>query len=311
VNNAVSAMLGSSFVNNFNAFGRQYRTYIQADAPFRMKPDDLSQFHIRGPKGDMIPLNTLATVKDTVGPLYTNRFNLFRSAEISGSPAEGYSSAQALEALEEVVKATLPPDMGYSFSNMSYQEKAASGKSAVVFGMALLFVFLILAAQYESWSLPISVLLGTPWAVMGAMMGLYLSRLSSESYVNNVFAQIGLVMLIGLNAKNAILIVEFAKMRYDEGATALEAALEGARLRFRPILMTSFAFILGVVPLITASGAGAEARKVMGMTVFAGMITATILGCILIPALYVLIQGKKRKTPVVKTETDNDKTSHA
>ncbi|HRI60496.1 MAG TPA: multidrug efflux RND transporter permease subunit [Saprospiraceae bacterium] len=311
VNSAISAMLGSSFVNNFNAFGRQYRTYIQADAPFRMKPDDLSQFHIRGPKGDMIPLNTLATVKDTVGPLYTNRFNLFRSAEISGTPADGYSSAQALAALEEVVKTTLPPDMGYSFSNMSFQEKAASGKSAVIFGMALLFVFLILAAQYESWSLPISVLLGTPWAVMGAMMGLYLSRLNSDSYVNNVFAQIGLVLLIGLNAKNAILIVEFAKMRYDEGATALEAALEGAKLRFRPILMTSFAFILGVVPLITASGAGAEARKVMGMAVFAGMITATILGCILIPAMYVLIQGKKRKTPAVKPETDNDKTSHA
>lgn len=310
VNSAVSAMLGSSFVNNFNAFGRQYRTYIQADAPFRMKPDDLAQFHIRGPKGDMIPLSTLATVKDTTGPLYTNRFNLFRSAEISGTPAEGYSSAQALNALEEVVKETLPPDMGYSFSNMSFQEKAASGKSAVIFGMALLFVFLILAAQYESWSLPISVLLGTPWAVMGAMMGLYLSRINSDSYVNNVFAQIGLVMLIGLNAKNAILIVEFAKMKYDEGATALEAALEGAKLRFRPILMTSFAFILGVVPLITASGAGAEARKVMGMAVFAGMITATILGCILIPALYVLIQGKKRKTPVVKTEIDNEKTSH-
>jgi HAE1 family hydrophobic/amphiphilic exporter-1 len=315
VNSSISALLGGSFVNNFNAFGRQYRTYVQADAPYRMKPNDLEQMFIRDPKGNMVSLATLAVVRDTTGPQYTNRFNLYRSAEISGTPSPGYSSAQALDALEEVAAATLPADMGYQWSNMSYQEKAASGQSAQVFAMALLFVFLILAAQYESWKLPFSVLLGTPWAVMGAMLGLFLARMFSESYVNNVFAQIGLVMLIGLNAKNAILIVEFAKMKMEEGEDVLKAALDGAKLRFRPILMTSFAFILGVVPLLTASGAGAEARKVMGMAVFAGMITATVVGCILIPSFFVLIEGKKRKNREAalenKQESSGEQNPHA
>jgi HAE1 family hydrophobic/amphiphilic exporter-1 len=295
VNQTVAAFLGGNFINNFNQFGRQYRTYLQADAPYRMDPAGINNFFVRAADGRMVPLGAVATVKDTVGPQYTNRFNLYRSAEIMGAPAPGYTSAQALDALEEVAKATLPADIGYAWSNMSYQEKAAAGQSGTVFAMALLFVFLILAAQYESWKLPFSVLLGTPWAVMGALLGLWLMRFFSESYVNNVFAQIGLVMLIGLNAKNAILIVEFAKMKMEEGEEVLKAALDGARLRFRPILMTSFAFILGVVPLITAEGAGAEARKVMGMAVFAGMIVATTIGCIVIPSLFVLIERKKRK----------------
>ena len=294
VNNTISSLMGSSFVNNFNEFGRQYKTYIMADAPFRMKPNDLNQFSVRDPTGHMISISTIATVKDTVGPLYTNRFNLYRSAEISGSPAVGYTSSQALAALGAAAKESLSGDMGFAYSNMSFQEKAAEGQGGTVFIMALIFVFFILAAQYESWSLPFSVLLGTPWAVMGAMLGLYLCRLFSDSYVNNVFAQIGLVMLIGLNAKNAILIVEFAKMKLEEGASVMDAAIEGAKLRFRPILMTSFAFILGVIPLITASGAGSESRKVMGMAVFSGMITATILGVILVPAFFVLIERKKK-----------------
>jgi HAE1 family hydrophobic/amphiphilic exporter-1 len=295
VNSTVSSLLGSSFVNNFNEFGRQYKTYIMADAPYRMKPGDLSQFSIRDASGNSVPLSTLVIVSDTTGPLYTNRFNLYRSAEISGTPAQGYTSAQALDALDQTAAEVLPRGVGLTYSNMSYQEKAASGKSGFVFGMALVFVFFILAAQYESWSLPFSVLLGTPWAVMGAMLGLYLSRLGSDSYVNNVFAQIGLVMLIGLNAKNAILIVEFAKMKLEEGMPVMQAAIEGAKLRFRPILMTSFAFILGVVPLVRAVGAGAEARKVMGMAVFAGMLTATTLGVLLIPAFFVLIEDKFKK----------------
>ena len=216
----------------------------------------------------MVPISTLATVRDTVGPLYTNRFNLYRSAEISGSPAPGYSSAQALDALADVAKESLDKGVGFAYSNMSFQEKAAEGQSGFVFVMALVFVFFILAAQYESWSLPFSVLLGTPWAIMGAMLGLFLARLSSDNYVNNVFAQIGLVMLIGLNAKNAILIVEFAKMKLEEGMSVKDAAIAGAKLRFRPILMTSFAFILGVIPLVKASGAGSQSRKVMGMAVF-------------------------------------------
>jgi HAE1 family hydrophobic/amphiphilic exporter-1 len=295
VNQTMAAFLGGSFVNNFNQFGRQYRTYLQADAPYRMDPAGLNDFFVRAADGRMVPLGAVASVTDTVGPQYTNRFNLYRSAEIMGAPAPGYTSTQALDALEEVAKATLPADIGYTWSNMSYQEKVAGGQGASVFAMALLFVFLILAAQYESWKLPFSVLLGTPWAVMGAMLGLWIMRMFSESYVNNVFAQIGLVMLIGLNAKNAILIVEFAKMKMEEGEEVVKAALDGAKLRFRPILMTSLAFILGVVPLITAEGAGAEARKVMGMAVFAGMIVATTIGCIVIPSLFVLIERRKKK----------------
>jgi HAE1 family hydrophobic/amphiphilic exporter-1 len=196
--------------------------------------------------------------------------------------------------------------VGYAWTNVSYQEKQSEGKGGTVFLFALLFVFLILAAQYESWSLPFSVLLGTPFAVLGAFLGLWLARMSSPLFVNNVFAQIGLVMLIGLAAKNAILIVEFAKMEVEQGKSVKEAALNAARLRFRPILMTAFAFILGVVPLLTATGAGSQARKVMGITVFSGMLVATILGVILVPGLFVLIEemtGKKKKATALTEET--------
>ena len=311
VNGAISAYLGGSFVNNFNAFGRQYRAYVQADADYRMKPDDINQYFVRDPSGNMISLGTLAKVKDTTGPGFTNHFNIYRAAEINGVAASGYSSASALDALEEVAKDVLPSTMGYQWSNTSYQEKEAAGKGASVFGMALLFVFLILAAQYESWKLPFSVLLGTPWAVMGALLGLFIGGMFAATYVNNVFAQIGLVMLIGLNAKNAILIVEFAKMKMEqEGLEPYKAAIEGARLRFRPILMTSLAFILGVIPLMTASGAGAEARKVMGTSVFSGMLVATIIGVILIPAFFVMIEGNKKKKTVVTEPTVSNSTTH-
>ena len=308
VNATIGVLLGGAFVNNLNQFGRQYKTYMMADADYRMRPEDLSKFFVRDNQGAMVPVGTLVSVRDTTGPQFTNHFNIFRAAEVSGVPATGYSSEQALDALEEVAKQTLPGDMGYEWSNISYQERASAGKAGMVFGMALLFVFLILAAQYESWSLPFSVLLGTPWAVMGAFLGLYLARLFSETYVNNVFAQIGLVMLIGLNAKNAILIVEFAKMKREQGMDAFTAALEGAKLRLRPILMTSLAFILGVVPLLTATGAGSEARKVMGMAVFSGMIVATLIGLLLIPSMYVFIEkfGGKKSVPaddVIKNDT--------
>jgi HAE1 family hydrophobic/amphiphilic exporter-1 len=301
VNTTVSAMMGGAFINNFNQFGRQYKTYVMADAQYRMKPEDLNQYYVRDNSGAMVPLGTLVSVRDTFGPQFTNHFNMYRAAEISGVPALGFSSGEALTALEETAEAVLPADMGFEWSNISYQEKASAGQGAAVFGMALLFVFLILAAQYESWTLPFSVLLGTPWAVMGAFLGLWIARQFSESYVNNVFAQIGLVMLIGLNAKNAILIVEFAKMKRDEGMDAFQAAIEGAKLRLRPILMTSLAFILGVVPLITAVGAGSESRKVMGMAVFSGMIVATIVGLLLIPAFFVLID---KISPIKKKEIE-------
>ena len=286
----VGAFLGGAYVNDFNRFGRLYKVYVQAEPEYRVKTDGIRSFYVRNSEGDMVPLSAMVDVSRTDGPEFTNRFNLFRSAEISGAAAPGYSSAQALAALEEVAQEVLPGDMSYTWFNMSYQEKEAEGTGSIVFLMALIFVFLILAAQYESWSLPLSVLLGTPIAVFGAMGGLWVARIFSESYENNVFAQIGLVMLIGLAAKNAILIVEFARMESEKGRNPIDAAMEAAKLRFRPILMTAFSFILGVVPLLIASGAGAEARKVMGMTVFSGMLVATIIGVLLVPAMYVFVE---------------------
>ena len=278
VNTTIGAFLGGAYVNDFNRFGRQYKVYVQADASYRVKPEDLSMAYVKNNKGEMVPVTTLVTASKVSAPEFTNRFNLYRSAEISGVPAVGYSSSQALKALEETAKEVLPQTMGYAWSNMSFQEKEASGSSGPIFMMAILFVFLILAAQYESWKLPFSVLLGIPFSLFGAFLGLFLARLFDNGYLNNVFAQIGLVLLIGLVAKNAILIVEFAKAEHEKGVELVEAAMSAAKLRFRPILMTAFAFILGVTPLLTASGAGAEGRKVMGMAVFSGMLVATILG---------------------------------
>jgi hydrophobic/amphiphilic exporter-1 (mainly G- bacteria), HAE1 family len=296
VNTTLGAFLGGAYVNDFNRFGRQYKVYVQADASYRVKPEDLSMAYVRNNKGEMVPITTLVTASKASAPEFTNRFNLYRSAEISGVPAPGYSSAQALTALEETANSVLPQTMGYAWSNLSYQEKQAAGSAGPIFIMALLFVFLILAAQYESWKLPFSVLLGVPFSLFGAFLGLFLARLFDNGYLNNVFAQIGLVMLIGLVAKNAILIVEFAKAEHEKGQPLFEAAMAAAKLRFRPILMTAFAFILGVTPLLTASGAGAEARKVMGMTVFSGMLVATVLGVLIVPGLFVNIEklGKKK-----------------
>jgi HAE1 family hydrophobic/amphiphilic exporter-1 len=297
INTSIGAFLGGAYVNDFNRFGRLYKVYVQAEPEYRAREDGIRMFHVRNRDGEMVPLATLVETQRTQGAEFTNRFNLFRSAELTGQPAAGYSSAQALAALEEVAEQTLPGDMGYSWANMSYQEKAAEGTGSVVFVMALVFVFLILAAQYESWSLPLSVMLGTPIAVFGAIGGLWIARLFSESYVNNVFAQIGLVMLIGMSAKNAILIVEFASQEMQKGKDAVQAAMDAAKSRFRPILMTAFSFILGVVPLLIASGAGAEARKVMGMTVFSGMLAATVIGVLVVPAMFVFVEKyiSKRK----------------
>ena len=290
VNTTLGALLGSSYINDFNRFGRVYKVYVQAEPEYRKDAKQLGLFFVRNHGGDMVPLDTLIATRPGSGPEFTNRFNLFRAAELTGVPAAGYSSAQAMDALEETARAVLPPDVTYDWADMSYQERKAPGV-AVVFMLAVFLVFLVLAAQYESWGLPFSVLLGTPFAAVGAYLGLWLARqYISPSYVNNVFAQIGLIMLIGLAAKNAILIVEFAKVEHEAGKGLVDAALAAARLRLRPILMTAFAFILGVVPLLTATGAGAEARKVMGMTVFSGMLVATILGVCLIPMLFVAVE---------------------
>ena len=290
INTAIGSFLGGAYVNDFNRFGRLYKVYVQAEPEYRASEDGLNFFYVRNRSGDMVPLSTLATTRRTQGAEFTNRFNLFRAAQLTGQPEAGYSSAQALDALEEVAAEVLPADMSYAWADMSFQEKAAEGTGSIVFVMALVFVFLILAAQYESWSLPLSVMLGTPIAVFGAIGGLWVARLFSESYVNNVFAQIGLVMLIGMAAKNAILIVEFASQEMQSGKSAVQAAMDAAKSRFRPILMTAFSFILGVVPLLVASGAGAEARKVMGMTVFSGMLVATVIGVLVVPAMFVFVE---------------------
>jgi len=242
----------------------------------------------------MIPLSTLMDVKRQPGTEITNRFNLFRSSEISGVPAPGYTSGQALAALEEVFKQTMPAELGFAYSSMSYQEKVAP-PAAPTLAMAIIFVFLLLAALYESWRLPWAVLLGSPLVVLGSFFGVWLM-----GYDNNVYVQIGNIMLIGLAAKNAILIVEFAKAKQDEGMEPQEAALESARLRFRPILMTAFAFILGVIPLMRAKGAGAASQNVMGCAVFFGMLVATMFGVFLIPGNYAFIQGLGRKKAAAK-----------
>jgi HAE1 family hydrophobic/amphiphilic exporter-1 len=302
VNTTLGSLLGANYINDFNRFGRVYKVYLSAEGEYRNETWDLSQYFVRNNQGSMVPLNTLVKMESTRGPEYTNRFNLFRAAELTGVPAPGYTSTDAINALKEVADQVLPQGWGYDWANMSYQEVKAAGTGATVFIFALLFVFLILSAQYESWSLPMSVLLGVPFAVFGAMTGLWIARFFSDSYVNNIFAQIGFVTLIGLAAKNAILIVEFAKMKKEQGMEVAAAALDAAKLRLRPILMTSFAFILGVLPLVRAAGAGAEARKVMGLAVFAGLLIATSLAIYIIPSLFVMVEKyfvreKKTKEP--------------
>jgi HAE1 family hydrophobic/amphiphilic exporter-1 len=287
---ALSASLGGSYVNDFNRFGRLFRVYVQAEADYRRKPEDIGQIYVRSQTtGDMVPLGTLVTIEAQSGTELTNRFNLLRSVELQGIPGAGFASGQTLAALEAVFNETMPREMGFAYSSLSYQEKVAP-PAGPTFVAAIVFVFLLLAALYESWRLPWAVLLGSPLVALGAFFGVWLL-----GYDNNVYVQIGNIMLIGLAAKNAILIVEFAKAKHEEGMGLEEAALESARLRFRPILMTAFAFILGVIPLMRASGAGAGAQNVMGTAVFWGMLIATVLGVFLIPGNFAFVEGLGRK----------------
>src|SRR5213593_4385927 len=292
---AMSTAMGGSYVNDFNRFGRLYRVYVQADADYRRKPGDIGDVYVRSKTtSTMIPLSTLVTITTVQGTELTTRFNLLRSVEINGAPARGVSSGQALAALEDVFKQTMPKELSYAYSSLSYQEKIAP-PATPTFVLAIVFVFLLLAAMYESWRLPWAVLLGSPLVALGSFFGVWLM-----GYDNNVYVQVGNIMLIGLAAKNAILIVEFAKAKHEEGMSPEDAALESARLRFRPILMTAFAFILGVVPLMIASGAGAGAQNVMGTAVFWGMLVATALGVFLIPGNFAFVEGlgrKKKRVP--------------
>ncbi len=296
----IQAFMGGLFVNYFNRFGRQWQVYVEAENEYRTKSENVGQFYVRNAAGEMVPLSALTRFKSGTGPEFTMRFNEYRSAQLNGAAAPGYSTNQAMKALEEVFAQTMPPEMGYDYSGMSFQEKRAQeGVSpSVIFGFSLLFVFLILAALYESWTLPFSVLLSTPVAVFGALGVLWLRRVLLGHFLpaymvqieSDVYSQIGLVMLIGLAAKNAILIVEFAKDELEKGKPLVDAALEGARLRLRPILMTSFAFILGCVPLWIATGAGAVSRQIMGTTVIGGMLAASFIGIFIIPAAFYIVE---------------------
>jgi HAE1 family hydrophobic/amphiphilic exporter-1 len=283
----MQVFMGGALVNYFNQFGRQWQVRLQAEGEYRTRVEDMGQFYVTNAQGGRVPLGTVTHTESRTGPEFTMRYNQYRSAQINGSAAPKYSSAQAMRALEDTFAETMPQDMGFDYLGMSYQEKKASeGVSpALVFGLSGLFVFLILAAQYESWSLPFSVLLGVPIAMFGAFATLFLRRME-----NDVFAQIGLVMLIGMAAKNAILIVEFAKADYDAGTPLVDAALKAAKLRLRPILMTAFAFILGTLPLWAAEGAGAVSRRVLGTVVIGGMLAATLIAIFIIPVTFVVVE---------------------
>ena len=289
----LQTFMGGNFVNYFNRFGRQWQVYVEAEGEFRTKAENIGQFYVRNMTGQMVPLSSLVSIENIKGPEFLMRYNEYSCAQINTAAAPGYSSAQAMQALEETFNATMPREMGYDYLGMSFQEKQAQQgvPATAVYGLSLLFVFLILAAQYGSWSLPFSVLLGTPLAVFGALGALLLRRMGSPVYENDVYAQIGIVMLIGLAAKNAILIVAFAKAELDKGESIIDAALGGARLRLRPILMTSFAMIFGLFPLVIASGAGAISRRILGTAVIGGMLTATCIAVFLIPVTFYAVEA--------------------
>src|SRR2546426_5081905 len=279
-----------------------FRSYVQAEGEFRTRAENVGQFYVRNAAGQPVPLSTLVTMRQVNGPEFTTRFNEYRAAQINGILAPGFSTRQGMRALEAVFAQTMSREMGFDYSGMSFQEKVAEEgiPPTAVFGFSLLVVFLLLAAQYESWTLPFGVLLGTPIAVLGALGALWLGRLELD-----VFSQIGLVMVIGLAAKNAILIVEFAKEEYEHGASLVDAALAGARVRLRPILMTAFAFILGVLPLVISKGAGANSRQILGATVLGGMLAATLIAIFIIPVTFYVSErfGRKREQAAIPTGT--------
>ncbi len=289
----LQTMMGSYYINDFNLYGRTFRVQMQAEAAARASPDDVNRYYVRNANGNMIPLSAVLTPKSINGPEFYERYNIYRAATITGATAPGYSSGQAAQAMQEIAASTLPAGFGYEWTGATYQEQKTGGQTGYIFALSLMFVFLVLAALYESWAMPVAILLVIPFGVLGAFVGLLL-----RNEINNVYTQIGLIMLIGLAAKNAILIVEFAKLARERGTTIVESARQAAQLRLRPILMTSFAFILGTLPLAIATGAGAGARKSIGTAVAFGMLFATMLGIFVIPVFYVVLQRiSERKMP--------------
>jgi hydrophobe/amphiphile efflux-1 (HAE1) family protein len=295
VYDALQTFLGGLYVNDFNRFGRTWKVLMQAEPEFRDHPDDVSRFYVRSAAGDMVPLSTLvqSTPVSVADVIY--RYNRFRAVKILGSAAPGYSSGQAANAMEQVAAEVLPQGFGYEWTGTVFQQRLSEGKEGFIFGFAAILVFLFLAALYESWAIPFAVVLAVPLGLFGALLAVFV-----RSYAYDIYTQIGIVTLIGLSAKNAILIVEFAKLRREEGMSLLDAAMEAAHLRLRPILMTSFAFILGVIPLVLATGAGAASRRALGTAVFGGMLAATLLAVFIVPVLYVVIErfADKRRVPV-------------
>ncbi len=290
--NALQTFLGGLYVNDFNVFGRTWQVLVQAEPEFRNEPRDINRFYVRTSEGTMVPLGTLVTVAPTAGPDVIYRYNRFRAVQVLGGPAPGFSSGQAVRTMEDVAAAALPSGYSYEWTGTTYQEKAAQGQEGVIFGFAAVLVFLCLAALYESWSIPFAVLFALPLGLFGALLAAWL-----RSYPYDIYTQIGIVTLIGLAAKNAILIVEFARARHEAGLSIREAALDAARLRLRPILMTSFAFILGVTPLLIATGAGGASRRSLGTAVFGGMNAATLLAIFIVPVLFVVIQRMAARRP--------------
>ncbi|MGH7964444.1 MAG: efflux RND transporter permease subunit, partial [Candidatus Binatia bacterium] len=287
--------LGSAYANDFTRFGRNWQVNVQADSRFRLRPEDVGKLKVRNAAGQMVPLGTLMNIQDVSGPAIVNHYNMFPSAEISGNTLPGTSSGQAIALMEQVAAKELPPSMGFEWTEITLQEILAGNTAVFVFALGTVFVFLVLAAQYESWALPLAIVLIVPMCLLAAIAGVWI--VGSD---NNIFTQIGLVVLIGLAAKNAILIVEFAKQREDEGQNRFDAVIAASRLRLRPILMTSFAFILGVVPLITSTGAGSEMRFALGIAVFSGMLGVTLFGIFFTPVFYVVVRrfsGRRTNTP--------------
>jgi HAE1 family hydrophobic/amphiphilic exporter-1 len=290
ITTALSVFMGSEYINDFDYNNRTYRVFVQADQPFRMTAKDLHNFYVRSDNGQMVPLDNLVTVAESSGPPVITHYNLFRAVEIDGSPALGHSSSEGIAAMDQVATQNMMPGMAYQWTGLTLDEIESSGKALLIFGLGLLVVYLTLSAQYESFALPFIILLAVPMAVLGA-----LGLVSLRGLSNDVYCQIGLVMLIGLSAKNSILIVEFAEQLRRKGRSIAEAAIEAAELRLRPILMTSFAFILGVLPLVFATGAGALGRRSVGTTVVGGMLLSTVLNLIFIPVLYVILSRLLRR----------------